>query len=408
MCFKNIKQLTLTGAVFLVFGVGNAGVNAQDMRQGFQAIQLCDQLASHADDPEAFASGVPDDQLDAQRVIEACEAAEKIDKKAPRLSFQLARGYLKMDRLGDAIEALLRASQQGHGAALAYLGDIHLDGAPGIEPDPVVAHGLYTRALQSGFEPARKILAEFEDHTEKFMQAENEESAAAKSATSGVRLDYINPDIIENLLRGDLDEVTNNEAWVKEYLLTIAETISEDCQAHFNRDQIQFLQTASKLTAFDWSAETGWLFIFDLLDTMKTVRNGYAQGKLIIPGIEARLSEEANMKQLVTEAVTDAYALMGRHSCKSQELHTFSRNLVAYIENQGAPRAGSQSIMGACTASQVRSGRRDASSFCLCITRKLTFGAAMSRQQRKLLTTDYYSGAQTIIRVNKDHFRSCF
>lgn len=391
--------------------VGTVGrATAQGVGTPVAAIQACDELASHPDDPESFASGVADDQLEASRVIEVCEAATRIDTASPRLSFQLARGYLKAGRIQPAIESLLKAAKEGHGASLAYLGDIHLDGAPGIEADPIIAHGLYMRALQSGFEPARKILAEFEDHTDKFAQAEKEEDELARIAVSGSGLnrDYINPDIIENLLRGDLDEVTNNEAWVKEYLLTIAEVVAEDCKAFFTSSDIKNLQVVSKATAMDWSSETGWMVIWEIFDNVATVRNGITQGKLIIPGIEATMSEEANMKQLVTEAVTDAYVLMSKHSCRSQELKTVMGNMVRYIENDGAPRASTQSIMSSCVASQSKSGVSNASGFCRCVTRKLTLGATMSRKQRNLLTTNFYSGAQTIIRANRSHFESCF
>ena len=80
-------------------------------------VQACDVLASHPDDPEAYAAGVSNLRLEHDKVIKACEAAIKLDKKSPRLNFQLARGYLSANRLEEAIEQLLSAAKQGHGSA---------------------------------------------------------------------------------------------------------------------------------------------------------------------------------------------------------------------------------------------------------------------------------------------------
>ena len=147
-------------------------------------VQACDVLASHPDDPEAYAAGVSNLRLEHDKVIKACEAAIKLDKKSPRLNFQLARGYLSANRLEEAIEQLLSAAKQGHGGALGFLGDIYLDGGPGIEPNPSIAKGLYARSAESGFEPAKKLLAEFEDYTEKVAAAERELKASPKSTTA--------------------------------------------------------------------------------------------------------------------------------------------------------------------------------------------------------------------------------
>ena len=74
------------------------------------AVRLCDVLAAHPDDPEAFAAGVADAKLDAKAAIAACEQAVKAEPQTPRLHFQLARGYLKADRFENATEQLIAAA----------------------------------------------------------------------------------------------------------------------------------------------------------------------------------------------------------------------------------------------------------------------------------------------------------
>lgn len=124
------------------------------------AASPCDRLAAHPNDPLAASAGVGDERLDAAAVIEACGAESAADPSAPRLAFQLARGYLKAGRVEEAVEQLVEAAKGGHGGALAYLGDLYLDGAAGLEADPALAHSLYQRSAEAGFAPATTMLAQ--------------------------------------------------------------------------------------------------------------------------------------------------------------------------------------------------------------------------------------------------------
>jgi TPR repeat protein len=137
--------------------------------------QGCDQLAALPQDPEAAAAGVADERLNAAAVIYACELAIKQDAAQPRLRFQLARGYLAAGRLEDAAEQLIASAGEGHGASLAYLADLYLDGMPGIEADPELAYSLYEKAVEAGFKPAKAMLAEFKDASKELEAAEAEE-----------------------------------------------------------------------------------------------------------------------------------------------------------------------------------------------------------------------------------------
>ena len=142
-----------------------------------KAVNQCDALAAHPQDPEATVAGVVDEKVNAPAAISSCELAIKQNGVPPRLRFQLARAYLGAGRLEDAVEQLLAAAEEGHGASLAYLADIYLDGVPGIEADPDLAYSLLEKAVEAGFAPAKAVMAEFKDVTKEVAEADAEEAA---------------------------------------------------------------------------------------------------------------------------------------------------------------------------------------------------------------------------------------
>lgn len=122
----------------------------------------CDALAAHPEDPERpdDVRGVADDALNAEGAVAACRKALDAEPDDPRIKFQLARALLFLGQAEESIELLIAAAEDGHGASLAYLGDITLYGVAGLESDPETAKNLYTRAAEAGFEPARQLAAE--------------------------------------------------------------------------------------------------------------------------------------------------------------------------------------------------------------------------------------------------------
>jgi len=380
-------------------------------------IQSCDRLAAHPNDPEAFANGVPEEQLQTTEVISACEAATKQDKKSPRLAFQLARGYLKAGRVEDAIEQLLSSAKQGHGGALAYLADIHLDGGPGIEPDPAIAHALYIKSAAAGFEPAKAILAQFEDYTDKSAAADMEEknilaqqNNAPVQASGG--MGYVNPDIIENLLRGNLDDVSNNEQWVKNYLVEVADSISQECKRHFTAADIKYLRQTAAIKSVDSTASGGIANIYNGLEVlaqqMSVLQRGGSMGDIYQDAARAERDYEKNTMKMLEEAIKDSFVLMMSHPCGSQKLASFSKSLTDYIENVGAPRMSADQLLQACQRTENKNRTQQGNQFCICIARKLASNPIMTRADRKGLSSDFQASAQKIIHKNKDYFRSCF
>ncbi len=382
------------------------------------AIQTCDKLAAHPDDPEAFIKGVPDSQLDAQQIITACEAAVRQDRNSPRLEFQLARGYLKADRLEDAIEQLVSAAKKDHGGALAYLGDVHLNGGPGIEPDPTTARSLYTRALASGFQPAKTILAQFEDYTAKSAAVDQEEKASSRKTVStpnkspAPKMAYIYPEIIENVLKGRLDDVPENEIRAKMYLIAVAESIGYACKKHFSEADIKHLRAVALIKNTDITPGGGVANIYNSFDGLAgfvgLLQRGGA-GAVIEQASRNERDLSNTMNEITENGSKDGMILMTKHPCGSPGLSEFSTHLIGYVEDRGAPRQNAEQLLRSCQQTNNRARTREGSEQCLCVSRKLISGSiSMTRAERKGLATDFRGNAQKIIDSNRSDFAQCF
>lgn len=133
-----------------------------------EAVKACDMAAAHPDDPTkpADVAGVSDDEMHAGAALTACEEAVLFDPDNVRLLYQLARAYLIYDRPVEGVELMAEAAEEGHGAAIAVLGDIALYGLLGDDPDPELARSLYQQAAAAGFTPAATLANAIEDNPE--------------------------------------------------------------------------------------------------------------------------------------------------------------------------------------------------------------------------------------------------
>lgn len=370
----------------------------------------CDVLGAHPEDPDAVVTGVRDQQLDANRVIAACERVAKEYPKAPRLAFQLARGYLKAGQVAQAVDPLVGAAKLGHAGALAYLGELHMDGAPGLEPDPATAFKLLTRAAANGFAPAKALVAEFEDFTVQSAAADAEEARTlaqqdrqpAGNATKVSRNGrYKSPEIVDNVLTGTLDAVPFNERYVKNYLLEIADAISVSCdETHFTERQVMELRQASVLKTHDFSPGGGIAAIIGIAnDYARQIRNpvGYLE-EAGAAGMDTQLMPK--------EARHDADVLLDRHACGSPALNEFSKNLVVYVRGDGVPRQSADEMLNRCrrNAGFVRPG--DATNFCACFV-GIASRAPMTRADRGGLVTDFQSTMNRLMSNQRDRFGMC-
>lgn len=378
------------------------------------AIRQCDALAAHPDDPEAFAKGVPESTLNAARAIAACSEAVRHDKTSPRLLFQLARAYLKAGRVEDALDQLIAAAEQEHGGALAYLADVVLDGAPGIEADPAMARGLYERAVASGFEPARKVLAGFEDMTDAYAKAEAEEVEAASAAPrAGGLKPYLYPAIMDNIQARKFDAIPWSERWVKWYLVNVADNIRAICEAHFTSNDIAALREALDVDHYGIAdAVSGISMQEGLAAVFGKSSNPYLNGATR----NLAAFEEADEAPQPTGAndsfeagMADTEALFQRHMCKSPGLERLSKNLVAYVRNEEAPLPAKDAIFKACVADPLPSSKiNDPRDVCGCFAMSLRI-ASVSQVHRKNLTKSFKVTALEIMSLERNvrRFRGC-
>lgn len=394
-------------AVSLVFllaaGVSTVGQRRARVRAvNTNSATECDNLAAHPDDPEATARGISEDDLDASAVITACESEASIDPASPRLAFQLARGYLKAGRVEDAIEQLVRAAKQGHGGALAYLGDLYLDGAAGFEAEPALAHSLYQRAAEAGFAPAKAILAKFEDFTERAAAADEAaiEQRAVSTPVINAKTKYINPEIVQNILKGDFDAVPFGEIYTKLYLVNMAENISEVCEDHFTKGEISQLKLDAAMKSVEMTPESGLTILMGILtSTAQMTQNPEA---IIRDQAQAQIDQD----QLPEDAMKDAFVLMKRHTCGSRELTQFSKNLVFYIRNEDAPRMSTEEMFRVCQREARPTGRYDAKNFCMCFMGAMT-QTGVSRADRKGLSSDFWGTAQKMMANKPQQYAMC-
>ena len=381
--------------------------------RALSAIEKCDKSAAHTDDPEAFSEGVSDEQLNEQFVITACEEAVKMDKNSPRLAFQLARGYLKSSRVEDAIEQLLAAAKMGHGASLAYLADIHLDGAPGIEADPNLARSLYEKAVQSGFVAAKKILAEFEDYTEKVAAAEKEEKSGRVADASGGKLqipfvppgtDYRVSLVMDNIMKGDLNAVGYTEIWSKFFLVEVSATIGYFCQNEFTQDDIQRLERQASLVEIDKSSGGGFVMLLngaeDMIMMMANPKSAIeAERQKEVAGEQVRLNRSE-------EAAHDGIVFLSRYGCVSEQMKTFRKHSASFIAGEGAVPLNADTVFQSCVAHRPNGNRVLRMQFCACVTRKIAT-ARVTRAERVSLMSSFMPAAQTIANKQLEHFQSC-
>lgn len=368
------------------------------------SIQQCDLLASHPDDPEAYSSGVTDEKLNANAVIQTCKTAVRAEPKIPRLHFQLARGYLKADQFENAIEQLLDAAQEGHGGALAYLGDIHVDGGPGIEADPKLAQSLYERAVASGFEPAKKILAEFEDKTDEFAKAELEENANEKinnTENSGKLRAYVMPGIVDNIYNRKFSAIEYSEAWVKDYLFNIADNIKAICESNFTQKEVDDLKAEIDVDHFN-IGETK--IVANVMGPLVKLAEALKDPKKFM---SEEIKRSSPYDDPFTAGLEDTKALFERHSCRTQGLAQFAKNLKAYVHNDEAPLPGPNAIMNACLKDPPPS-KYKASDFCICFAGGLK-DSRVSQANRKELPKNFKETAIKIMNIdrNRSQFQGC-
>jgi clan AA aspartic protease (TIGR02281 family) len=138
----------------------NSGVAAQDL------VTNCDKYAASNTDPNANAPGIPLDEIESAKAIQACEAAVRQSPNNARLLFQLGRAYQKAHNFNSALKDYRSAAEKNYAAAQEGLGDMYSEGfllspEPGVQFAVVdVAQGVnwYRKAAEQGLAIAQNNL----------------------------------------------------------------------------------------------------------------------------------------------------------------------------------------------------------------------------------------------------------
>ena len=280
----------------------------------------CDKLAAHSADPTAVSTGIADEQIDAVSAIAACKSALKVDGESPRLKFQLARGYLKAGHIEEATEQFVTAAESGHGGALAYLGDLHIGGAPGIEADPILARSLYQKAVEAGFSPAKSVLDQFEDKTEEFAQAdETGQGSSSVSQSDGASDDYISSSIVNAIYEKSFSAIPD-DLETRRYIVSLLKAFIDNCGQAPDKVAIAALRYASPEYR---QMETNPMYSFKVMgDTLKAMSSGGAAGL-------ARLENQRAIFRM--EGIQDGTLFIQTYGCQGKESSKFQNNLHSLI-----------------------------------------------------------------------------
>lgn len=112
-------------------------------------ITECDRLAANPPDPDRIAPGVPRENVDLAKAIQACRAAVAQYPDTARLSYQLGRCLFYQGKVDEALESFQRAAHLGYRQAHFILGLIALRGYPQVPFDITAIERHWRAAAQA-------------------------------------------------------------------------------------------------------------------------------------------------------------------------------------------------------------------------------------------------------------------
>lgn len=120
----------------------------------------CDRLASHPEDPDIVAKGVPGASVDIPKALAACEAAVAAFPQDARQRYQLARILAYSGDTRRATQEMKLAADGGHRQA-QFVYALFVDrGRPDAPSDPCVAEDYLLKAARAGRQAARVLYVE--------------------------------------------------------------------------------------------------------------------------------------------------------------------------------------------------------------------------------------------------------
>jgi tetratricopeptide (TPR) repeat protein len=344
-----LRNLMIIAALGLLVGVGGALVWKKTARQpgvpealseaatstaatpSLEAVARCDALASHPDDPERLVeAGVDDEQLDADAVVEACSKALQADPDDARLHYQLARGLLAQGDANAAMEHLTTAAEAEHGAALAALGSIFLDGLDDIEPDLETGMKLLEQAVAAGFEPAREMLALAQTPQEEEVQVATPAAPTATAAPAAAPRPlaavakpvnfaaYELPRFMDAIYQGQYGDTGLNDLGKAGYVINMATAFRQTCRGPFTTSEIEgwkshFLGQAMRPEVAGKALTDGLTMMMEMMQNPQAAVQKY--------------SGSVSMDQVPMMAQQDAMGFIGEHGCDGPVFERFTANL---------------------------------------------------------------------------------
>jgi len=120
----------------------------------------CDRLASHPEDPDIVAPGIPGSKVDVPKALAACTAAVERDPTNLRQRYQLARVLAYSGDSRRAVEEMKRAADEGYRQAQFVYGLFVERERPDAPADVCVAEDYWLKAARAGRQAARVIYAQ--------------------------------------------------------------------------------------------------------------------------------------------------------------------------------------------------------------------------------------------------------
>lgn len=121
------------------------------------AITQCDRLASHPEDPDHIAPGVPSSKVDLPKAVAACEAEVKRQPDNLRIRYQYARSLAYSGQSKLATEQMRIAADGGYRQAQFVFGLFVDRNRPDAPTDVCLAEQYFLKSARGGRQAARVI-----------------------------------------------------------------------------------------------------------------------------------------------------------------------------------------------------------------------------------------------------------
>ena len=130
--------------------VQNAGATKQQQTTQSPPQTDCDIYGADRDDPQKVATGLSDDQLDANKVIAVCTDALKQYPNSARFQYQLGRAYGVKKQYDMALDLYEKSAAQGYASGQNALGNMYYTG-DGVPQDDKEAVKWFRLAAEQGY-----------------------------------------------------------------------------------------------------------------------------------------------------------------------------------------------------------------------------------------------------------------